>query len=65
MDIFEQICLKVGSQAALARLCNVTPQAVQKWKVGRIPAEQVQTIAAATDIRPADIRPDIFAPATH
>lgn len=62
MDVFDRILEKLGSQAALAELCDVTPQAVWKWKEARIPADKCRTIAEATGIAPGEMRPDIFGP---
>ena len=55
----------VGSMAALARLCGVRNQAVQRWvKFGRIPAERVLAVEAATQGRVTryELRPDIYPP---
>jgi len=52
----------VGSQRELARLLDVTPQAITKWKNTRVPAERVLEIEAATGgaISRHELRPDIY-----
>lgn len=53
----------VGSQVAIATLCEVTPQAVNQWvKKGKAPPEHVLTIEAATGVSRHELRPDIFGP---
>ena len=59
-DILDRVCGKLGSQAALAELCRVSPQAISKWKASGIPPKQVRTIEAATGIPARELRPDIF-----
>lgn len=60
----------VGGQAALAKLCDVTPQAVHQWAhdVRPVPPKHALTIQRATEgvVTTAELRPDlaeIFAPA--
>jgi len=52
----------VGSQAAMARLCDVSQTAVWKWlnesKV--LPAEHVLKVEAATHVSRHDLRPDLY-----
>ncbi len=63
MDVISEIVGKVGSQAQLASLCEVSPQAVSKWVTSkRIPTGQCRRIESATGIPSARIRPDIFGP---
>lgn len=56
---------KMGSQVALARKLNVSPQAVGQWVAGitRITAERAIQIERATGgaVTRAEIRPDLFA----
>lgn len=59
----------VGGQAALAKLCEVTPQAVHQWAhdVRPVPPKHALTIQRATAgaVTAAELRPDlaeIFAP---
>ena len=52
---------RVGSQTKLARLLGVTPQVVSLWKLGKIPAERVVAIEAATGVSRRVLRPDLFA----
>ena len=61
MDGFDQVCAKLGSQTALAALCEVSPQAVTKWKSNGFPPKQVRRIEAATGIPAATLCPDVFA----
>ena len=54
-------CEAAGSQSALARMLEVTPQAVQSWcATGRVPAERVISIEAATGISRHELRPDLY-----
>lgn len=49
-----------GNISALARVCNVTPQAAHMWtKRGRVPLRHVKTLCAAYRLQPIDIRPDL------
>ena len=59
-DVLDKVCKKLGSQAALAELCEVSPQAVTKWKSAGIPPKQVRRIEAATGIPASELRPDVF-----
>ncbi|WP_017521980.1 MULTISPECIES: YdaS family helix-turn-helix protein [Pseudomonas] len=50
-----------GGQSALARILQVTPQAVQKMCAsGRVPAERVLEIEKATGVSRHELRPDIY-----
>ncbi|MXO73546.1 transcriptional regulator [Alteraurantiacibacter buctensis] len=51
-----------GSQAALARICDLSPTAVWKWMQSskRLPAEYVLRVEAATGVSRHDLRPDIY-----
>lgn len=53
---------RVGSQAALARLLDISQTAVWKWvsKVKALPPEHVLAVEAATGISRHDLRPDIY-----
>lgn len=54
-----------GSQAALAKACGVTQQAVQQWSAsGSVPPHRVRAVVLACDgkITLSDLRPDIFLP---
>lgn len=60
---FEKALLAVGGAAELARRLKVSPGAVQKWaQFGRIPAERVLQIEAATEARVTryELRPDLY-----
>jgi DNA-binding transcriptional regulator YdaS (Cro superfamily) len=57
-----------GGQTAVARICGVTPQAVNKWlKKGRVPSEQCLKIELAIDSKVScnDLRPDVFGAKTN
>lgn len=52
-----------GSQSALARACNVSPQAVQQWvSTGSIPVSRVKAAVSVCEgkLHDYDFRPDIF-----
>ncbi len=49
---------KAGSVTALARALGVAPQAISQW--GRVPAERVLAVEAATGVSRHDLRPDIY-----
>jgi len=51
----------VGGAAELARLCQVTPQAVDRWKK-RVPAERVLQIVRATNnaVTASELRADLY-----
>lgn len=52
----------LGSQAALARVCDVSATAVWKWVQSskRLPAEFVLRVEAATTVSRHWLRPDIY-----
>lgn len=53
---------KVGSQAALAKLCGVSQTTVWKWLHGkRVKADHVMSIVRASngEVHPYQIRPDL------
>jgi DNA-binding transcriptional regulator YdaS (Cro superfamily) len=49
-----------GGTTALARRLGISKQAVSMW--GRIPAERVIAIEAATGIPREELRPDLYPP---
>ncbi|WP_443750364.1 transcriptional regulator [Asticcacaulis solisilvae] len=50
-----------GSQAKLGKIGGVSATAVQKWiSAGRVRAESVLAIEAATGVSRHDLRPDIY-----
>lgn len=51
---------KAGGPSALARICNVTPQAVDQWQ--QIPIGHVFTIEKALNLPREYQRPDIYPP---
>lgn len=53
-----------GNLTRLARTVGVSHSTVLGWAAGRVPAERVRAVAAATGIPPHELRPDIFEPST-
>jgi DNA-binding transcriptional regulator YdaS (Cro superfamily) len=53
---------RIGSQAAMARLCDVTQPSVWHWlnESKQLPAEYVLKVEAATRVSRHDLRPDIY-----
>ena len=51
-----------GSQAALARACDVSQMAVSKWTRNGVPPERALQIEKLTDgaVTRQDLRPDLF-----
>lgn len=47
----------------LARLMGVDPATATRWAQGRVPAERVLALEAATGIGREEIRPDLYPPA--
>lgn len=61
MKAIERAVEAAGSQLALAKLCGVSYQAVQKWMRARnVPAERVLQIERLTGVSRHDLRPDIY-----
>jgi len=58
--IMRRIYSERGLATDIARKLGLTYQAVQQWK--RVPPEHVMSVSAILDIKPEDIRPDIFKP---
>lgn len=57
----EKAAAKIGGQSALARVLGCSPQAVQRMcATGRVPAERVLAIEAATGVSRHQLRPDIY-----
>lgn len=60
----ERAVESLGSQAALAKALNVKPQYVWNWlnRDGKVPAEQVIPIEAATEgkVTRHELRPDLY-----
>lgn len=54
---------EAGSQSKLARAIGRTPQLVSHWqrKIGRVPAEYVPAVEAATGVSRHILRPDLYA----
>ncbi|RVU03910.1 hypothetical protein EOE18_13705 [Novosphingobium umbonatum] len=62
---YEALCQateRLKSQAALARLCNVTQPVAWRWLQSskRLPAEYVLRVEAATGVSRHHLRPDIY-----
>lgn len=63
MKIVERVIELAGGASAIAKMCSVSPQAVQQWKIsGRIPAERVLIIEKLVDgqVSRYQMRPDVF-----
>ena len=58
--IMRRIYSERGLATDIARKLGLTYQAVQQWK--RVPPEHVMSVAPILDMKPEDIRPDIFKP---
>ena len=58
----DRACRLVGSQAELARLLDVSAEAVRKWRVHRVPAERVLQIERITQnkVKRHQLRPDLY-----
>ena len=53
----------VGTQQALANALGIRSASISEWKArGRVLAERVLAIEAATGVSRHDLRPDIFGP---
>lgn len=63
MNAIERAVEILDNQAAIARLCNVTPQAVSQWvaKVRPIPPKHAKAIERATNgaVTAGELRPDL------
>ena len=63
MRVIDKAVRTIGSQKELALAVGVTPMAVNLWKKrGRVPAERVLAIEAATEYQVSrhDLRPDLY-----
>ena len=60
-DAFEKAIKIAGSKSALARSLGITPWALSKWNIDRIPEERCLSIEKITDkqVRAEQLRPDI------
>lgn len=59
----ERACEQAGGQAMLAKIIDVTPQAVNQWvRKGVAPPERVLAIESATGgaVTRYELRPDVF-----
>jgi DNA-binding transcriptional regulator YdaS (Cro superfamily) len=57
----EKAVQALGSQSALARAVNVTPQAVQQWvESGRVSHKKVIEVERVSGIPRQALRPDIY-----
>jgi DNA-binding transcriptional regulator YdaS (Cro superfamily) len=59
-ELIEQAAEKCGGQIGLARALGVSPQAINKWKSSRVPAERVIDFERVTGISRNCVRPDIY-----
>ena len=51
---------KGNTAVGLAAKLGVTHTTVLRWAEGRVPAERVRAVSAATGIPPHELRPDLF-----
>ena len=67
MDTLSVVSEKVGGMAALAKLLDVSPRAVFKWRLNGIPAERVMPIyrACGGAVSPHEMRPDLYPDADY
>ncbi len=57
----ENAIAAAGSKYRLAKLIGIKPPSVHDWlRTGRIPAERVIAVEAATGISRHELRPDIY-----
>ena len=57
----ENAIAAAGSKYRLAKLIGIKPPSVYDWlRTGRIPAERVIAVEAATGISRTELRPDIY-----
>lgn len=58
-----QLAIKAaGNQTKLARALNKKPQTISYWwnRIGRVPAEYVPEVEAATGVPRHELRPDLY-----
>jgi len=61
MNPISKAAEKAGGQAALAKLLGISSQAVNRMcTTGRVPAERVLAIEAATGVTRHELRPDLY-----
>jgi DNA-binding transcriptional regulator YdaS (Cro superfamily) len=58
--LIDVVAKAVGGQRALAKKLGLSPQAVNRWKRSRIPAERVIEIEKITGVARHVLRPDIY-----
>jgi DNA-binding transcriptional regulator YdaS (Cro superfamily) len=60
-DAFEKAIKIAGSKSALARSLGITPWALSKWNIEKIPEERCLPIEKITNkqVRAEQLRPDI------
>ena len=62
----ENAIAAAGSGYRLAKLIGIKPPSIHDWiKKGRIPAERVLAVEAATGISRHELRPDIYPVEDH
>lgn len=59
-DLIDRAADVVGGQRALAEAMGISPQAVNKWKSSRVPAERVLDFERVSGLSRHEIRPDIY-----
>ncbi|RZZ90899.1 CI repressor [Pseudoxanthomonas winnipegensis] len=64
MDALDLAIENAGGVSRLAAQLGLAQTAVSNWrKRGKVPAEQVLKVEAATGVSRYDLRPDVFGPA--
>lgn len=51
---------KAGGRAALAKMLNISPQAISQWR--EVPVHRVLEVERITGVSRYDLRPDIYPP---
>lgn len=63
MRAIDEAVKRVKTQARLAELCGVRPQAVQRWvRTGSVPPRRVKQVSAVTGVSRTSLRPDLYPP---
>lgn len=57
-EVMQMIYARAGYAAAVAKHLGVSPQNVSAWR--RVPAHHVLDLAPLLEMKPEEIRPDVF-----
>lgn len=60
MNALEEAISVAGGLVGLAKRLGVTPQAIDQWRLRKIPAERVLAVELATGVSRHLLRPDIY-----